>query len=81
MSEAPKVSIAQCIEVNVRQYFADLDGETPCAVYDMVLQQMELPLLRCVMDVCENNQTRAAQILGLNRNTLRKKLMQYHLLD
>ncbi|MCX8746982.1 MULTISPECIES: helix-turn-helix domain-containing protein [Snodgrassella] len=81
MSEAPKVSIAQCIEVNVRQYFADLDGETPCAVYDMVLQQMELPLLRCVMDVCEHNQTRAAQILGLNRNTLRKKLMQYHLLD
>lgn len=81
MSEAPKVSIAQCIEVNVRQYFADLDGETPCAVYDMVLQQMELPLLRCVMDVCEHNQTRAAQILGLNSNTLRKKLMQYHLLD
>ncbi|NUE66054.1 MULTISPECIES: helix-turn-helix domain-containing protein [Snodgrassella] len=81
MSEAPKVSIAQCIEANVRQYFADLDGETPCAVYDMVLQQMELPLLRCVMEVCEHNQTRAAQILGLNRNTLRKKLTQYNLLD
>ncbi|AHN29515.1 DNA-binding protein Fis [Snodgrassella alvi wkB2] len=81
MSEMPKVSIAQCIEANVRQYFADLDGEIPCAVYDMVLQQMELPLLRCVMDVCDNNQTRAAQILGLNRNTLRKKLIQHHLLD
>ncbi|KDN12374.1 MAG: Fis family transcriptional regulator [Snodgrassella sp.] len=81
MSGTPKVSIAQCIEANIRQYFADLDGETPCAVYDMVLQQMELPLLRCVMEVCEHNQTRAAQILGLNRNTLRKKLTQYHLLD
>ena len=76
-----KVSIDLCIDSNVRQYFADLDGETPCAVYDMVLQQMELPLLRCVMDVCDNNQTRAAQILGLNRNTLRKKLIQHHLLD
>ena len=80
MSEAHKVSIAQCIETNIKQYFADLDGETPCAVYDLVLQQMELPLLRCVMEVCEQNQTRAAQILGLNRNTLRKKLMQHHLI-
>lgn len=74
------ISIAQCIEINVRQYFVDLDGETPCAVYEMVLQQVELPLLRCVMDICEQNQTRAAQMLGLNRNTLRKKLMQYGLL-
>jgi Fis family transcriptional regulator, factor for inversion stimulation protein len=81
MSEAHKVSIAQCIEMNLKQYFADLEGETPCAVYDMVLQQMELPLLRCIMEVCDHNQTRAAQILGLNRNTLRKKLVQHRLLD
>ena len=81
MSEAHKVSIAQCIEMNLKQYFADLDGETPWAVYDIVLQQMELPLLRCVMEVCDHNQTRAAQILGLNRNTLRKKLVQHRLLD
>ncbi|MDF7676952.1 helix-turn-helix domain-containing protein [Neisseriaceae bacterium ESL0693] len=79
-SQQNSMSIAQCIEINVRQYFADLDGEIPYAVYDMVLQQVELPLLRCVMDICEHNQTRAAQMLGLNRNTLRKKLMQYQLL-
>jgi Fis family transcriptional regulator len=46
----------------------------------MVLHQVEEPLLRCVMQACENNQTRAAQMLGLNRNTLRKKLTQYNLL-
>lgn len=80
-SHKKNMSIAQCIEINVRQYFADLDGEIPYAVYDMVLQQVEMPLLRCVMDVCDQNQTRAAQMLGLNRNTLRKKLLQYQLLE
>ena len=75
------VSIADCIAQNLQQYFADLEGEMPCGVYDMVLAQVELPLLQCVMDVCDNNQTRAAQMLGLNRNTLRKKLAQHHLLD
>ena len=73
-------NIALCIENSLQQYFADLDGETPCGVYDMVLHQVEEPLLRCVMQACENNQSRAAQMLGLNRNTLRKKLTQYNLL-
>ena len=72
--------IADCVSHNIRQYFKDLDGETPCGVYDMVLHQVEEPRLRCVMQACENNQTRAAQMLGLNRNTLRKKLTQYNLL-
>lgn len=75
------VSITDCIEQNLQQYFADLDGETPCGVYDMVLQQVELPLLRCVMATCGNNQTKAAQMLGLNRNTLRKKLAQHNILE
>lgn len=78
---AHNVSIADCVAQNLEQYFADLDGEVPCGVYDMVLQQVERPLLCCVMDVCAHNQTRAAQMLGINRNTLRKKLAQYHLLD
>ena len=46
----------------------------------MVLQQVELPLLRCVMARCEGNQSKAAQVLGLNRNTLRKKLSAYGLI-
>ena len=73
-------NISRCIESSMQQYFADLDGEMPCGVYDMVLCQVEEPLLRCVMAACEGNQTRAAQMLGLNRNTLRKKLAQYNLL-
>lgn len=73
--------IAQCIEHNIRQYFKDLDGETPCAVYDMVLNQVEKPLLVCVMEECGGNQSKAAAMLGLNRNTLRKKLLQHGLLE
>ena len=76
-----KQNIAQCIEHNLQQYFKDLDGETPCGVYDMVLHQVELTMLRCVMEQCERNQTRAASMLGLNRNTLRKKLIQHNLIE
>ena len=76
-----KQDIAQCVEQNLQQYFKDLNGETPCNVYDMVIHQVEKPLLQCVMAQCEQNQTRAAVLLGLNRNTLRKKLVQHCLLD
>lgn len=64
--------ITQCIEQNLRQYFKDLDGTEPCGVYDMVLHQVEKPMLACVMEQCGGNQSKAAVILGLNRNTLRK---------
>lgn len=73
--------IAYCVEQNLKQYFSDLDGETPCGVYEMVLGQVEKPLLRCVMGECGGNQSKAAAVLGLNRNTLRKKLLQYGLLE
>ena len=76
-----KQNIAQCIEHNLQQYFKDLDGEIPCGVYDMVLHQVEQTMLRCVMEQCERNQTRAAAMLGLNRNTLRKKLIQHNLIE
>lgn len=73
--------IARCIEQSLQQYFRDLNGEAACGVYDMVLEQVEKPLLRCVMAECGGNQSKAAAVLGLNRNTLRKKLVQYGLLD
>ena len=76
-----KQDIAQCVEQNLQQYFKDLNGETPCNVYDMVIHQVEKPLLQCVMAQCEQNQTRAAVLLGLNRNTLHKKLVQHGLLE
>lgn len=74
-------NIALCVESSLQQYFADLDGETPCGVYDMVLHQVEKPLLECVMAQCGGNQSKAAAVLGLNRNTLRKKLVQHGLID
>ena len=67
------------IETLLDKYFKDLDGENPNDVYDMVLQSVEKPLLIYIMNYAQGNQTRAAKILGLNRNTLRKKLEFYNL--
>jgi Fis family transcriptional regulator, factor for inversion stimulation protein len=63
----------------MRQYFKDLDGERPSGIYDMVVLAVEKPMLEVVMFQAQGNQTRAAQLLGLNRNTLRKKLQQHGL--
>lgn len=73
--------IAHAIEQNLNQYFRTLDGEPAQGVYDMVLNQVEKPMLNCVMRQCGGNQSKAAAVLGLNRNTLRKKLAQHGLLD
>lgn|GEM_PF-104716 len=73
--------IAECITQNLNQYFQDLDGQTACGVYDMVLFQVEKPLLQRIMQECDGNQCKAALMLGLNRNTLRKKLIQHGLLS
>ncbi|KAF0813801.1 DNA-binding protein Fis [Andreprevotia sp. IGB-42] len=72
--------IAEAIKTSLEQYFHDLDGEAPCAVYDMVLARVEKPLLTLVLERVDGNQTRAAEMLGINRNTLRKKLQTYDLL-
>jgi Fis family transcriptional regulator len=71
--------LAACVREALDEYFKDLDGQPPHAVYDMVLQCMEKPLLEYVMNRAGGNQSKAAEILGLNRNTLRKKLKQYNL--
>jgi Fis family transcriptional regulator len=63
----------------MRQYFKDLDGEKCTGNYEMVVCAVERPMLEVVMFQAQGNQTRAAQILGLNRNTLRKKLQQHGL--
>ena len=64
----------------MRQYFKDLDGERASGIYDMVVLAVEKPMLEVVMFQAQGNQTRAAGMLGLNRNTLRKKL-HHHGLD
>ncbi|CUA82002.1 MULTISPECIES: helix-turn-helix domain-containing protein [Gulbenkiania] len=72
--------IAQSVRLAMEQYFRDLDGETPAAIYDMVLACVEKPLIEVVLTYTEGNQTRAAELLGLNRNTLRKKMKSYDLI-
>jgi len=69
--------LANSVEKNLDEYFKDLDGQPPHAVYDMVLQCVEQPMLKYIMNRAGGNQSKAAEILGLNRNTLRKKLQQY----
>lgn len=66
--------IADCVRHSLERYFKDLDGAKPRAVYDMVLKNVERPMLELVLDRAEGNQTIAAEMLGINRNTLRKKI-------
>ena len=61
----------------MKQYFKDLDGEKPSGIYNMVVNCVEKPLLEVVMNHAQGNQTRAAELLGINRNTLRKKLQEH----
>ncbi len=65
---------------SLEQYFRDLDGERPAAIYDMVLKSVEKPMLEVVLAKAGGNQTLAADMLGINRNTLRKKLTEHQLL-
>jgi len=65
----------------LRRYFKDLNGHKPGELYDLVLGEIEAPLFETVMQHTDGNQSQAAEILGINRATLRKKLKQYYLLD
>ncbi|MEE4302343.1 MAG: DNA-binding transcriptional regulator Fis [Pseudomonadales bacterium] len=69
--------LSVCVERAVEAYFDDLDGEQARELYKLVLDEVEAPLLRSVMRRTDGNQSRAAEILGLSRGTLRKKLKQY----
>ena len=68
-------------EDSLKRYFKDLNGHNPGDLYGLVLSEVEAPLFKTVMDHTQGNQSRAAEILGLNRATLRKKLKNYSLLD
>ena len=61
-------------------YFASLNGSKPSELYNLVLAEVEAPLLRAALNYTKGNQSRAAEILGINRGTLRKKLRIYGLL-
>ncbi len=72
--------LSDCVRRTLNRYFRDLEGERPAAIYDMVLASIEKPMLEVVMKQAEGNQTVAADILGINRNTLRRKLTEHGLL-
>ena len=71
--------LASTVRRVMKQYFKDLDGEKCTGIYEMVVCAVERPMLEVVMFQAQGNQTRAAELLGLNRNTLRKKLQQHGL--
>ena len=72
--------IAACVYGALTAYFETLDGEKPASVYDMVIKSVERPMFEAVLNHAGGNQTLASQMLGINRNTLRKKLVDYKLI-
>ncbi len=63
-----------CVQASLERYFADLDGHPAEDVYEMVIGQVEQAMLESVMRHTRGNQTKASDMLGINRSTLRKKL-------
>ena len=74
-------NLRDSVTTSVRKYLAELDGQLSTDVYQMVLAEVEAPLLTEIMIYTRNNQTKASLMLGLNRGTLRKKLKQYNLIS
>ena len=71
--------IEECIRDTLEQYFRDLRGTEPHSVHSMIVDAVERPLLEVVMKHAEGNQSKAADWLGINRNTLRRKLLDHKL--
>ena len=74
-------SIDECIRRTLEQYFQDLGGAEPHSMHAMVIQAVERPLLEVVLQHADGNQSKAAAWLGINRNTLRRKLLEHKLIE
>jgi Fis family transcriptional regulator len=74
-------NLHDCVRDSLEVYFQDLNGTDPAGLHEMLVKAVEKPLLEVVMQQSQNNQSRAAQWLGLNRNTLRKKLLEHGLIE
>jgi Fis family transcriptional regulator, factor for inversion stimulation protein len=68
--------LSDAVKRALERYFKDMDGERPTAIYDMVLKNVEKPMIELVLHRAEGNLTHAATMLGIDRNTLRKKMQQ-----
>lgn len=73
-------SLGDSVRHSLRQYFSQLDGQTPANLYGLVLAEVEKPLLEMVLQLTNGNQSKAAIVLGISRGTLRKKMAIYGLL-
>ena len=73
--------IEDCVRDSLEAYFKDLHGVEPTAMYEMIQRVVERPLLEVVMKHADGNQSRAADWLGINRNTLRRKLLDHKLVE
>ena len=73
-------SLSHSTETALKKYFKTLNGHKPNDLYQLVLKEMERPLMKEVMKHTDNNQSKASKVLGINRSTLRKKLKQYKLI-
>ena len=79
MSAMKENEIASCIRKVIGSYLNDLDGEKPGHIYSMVINSVEKPLIEIAIQHTRGNQTQAAELLGINRNTLRQKMKQYQI--
>ena len=75
-----KKQIDECVRLSLDQYFRDLRGAEPHGLHEMLVSAVEKPLLDVVMARCDGNQSKAAEWLGINRNTLRRKLLEHRLI-
>ena len=78
---ASAISLRENVEQSVKQYFDHLDGAPAGNLYDLVLDEVEEPLLKAVLEYTKGNQSKSAILLGLSRGTLRKKMKKFGLLD
>ena len=68
--------LADCVKRSLERYFKDMDGEKPTSIYEMVLKNIEKPMIETVLGKTAGNLSLASQMLGVTRNTLRKKMQQ-----
>jgi Fis family transcriptional regulator len=82
VSQKPKNKpLSEQVRKAMKKYFAALDDAAPANVYEMVMVEVEPELLKAVMEYTNNNQSKAANVLGLNRATLRKKLYRHNIIE
>ena len=79
-NEPQNTGLSATIHSFLEQYLNELNGENPGNIYDLVIQQVEEPLLKLIMQHVDGNQSKAAECLGINRGTLRKKLKTFDLI-